>query len=158
MSNSPQQLPGRDIVSGVKCAPVLWAAATVIAIAGCADQAATKQLSVADFSTWVVPADGTRIPAPRALYTDNADTVYALDDAGRLLVYSSDGSLVQSRHMPEHENGRPEGVVKLADGRIAVADTHYHRIVFFYEDGSVESMLGEKGTDAGQFVYPVAIT
>ncbi|MCA9086589.1 MAG: hypothetical protein KDA81_21175, partial [Planctomycetaceae bacterium] len=59
--------------------------------------------------------------------------------------------------MPEYENGRPEGVVELLDGRIAVADTHYHRVVFFHDDGSVESMLGEKGTAAGQFVYPVSI-
>lgn len=59
--------------------------------------------------------------------------------------------------MPEHETGRPEGIVKLLDGRIAVADTHYHRVVFFHDDGTVESMLGEKGRDDGQFVYPVAI-
>ena len=51
-----------------------------------------------------------------------------------------------------------QGQISASTRRIAVADTHYHRVVFFNEDGSVESMIGEKGTEAGQFVYPVAIT
>ena len=33
--------------------------------------------------------------------------------------------------MPEYERGRPEGALFLRDGRIAVTDTHYHRIIFF---------------------------
>jgi len=131
-------------------------AATLCLAVGCAEQE-PGTLPVSRCTTWKIPADGARIPAPRALYADENDVVYALDDAGRVLLYSSDGGLLNSWRMPEHENGRPEGVVKLMDGRIAVADTHYHRVVFFHEDGTVESMLGEKGTDAGQFVYPVAI-
>lgn len=113
---------------------------------------------VSGFSSWKLPADGTRIPAPRALYADSDDTVYALDDAGRVILYSSSGEIQKVWRMPDYEIGRPEGVVKLLDGRIAVADTHYHRVVFFDAQGEVESMIGEKGTDAGQFVYPVAIT
>jgi len=112
---------------------------------------------VSNFTSWKLPADGSRIPAPRALYADETDTVYVLDDAGRVLVYSSTGEVLRTWHMPEHEIGRPEGVLKLLDGRIAVADTHYDRVVFFHPDGSVESMLGEHGTEAGQFVYPVAV-
>lgn len=123
---------------------------------GCAD-GGSNQLNVTSFSTWVLPSAGTRIPAPRAMYTDEDDIVYVLDDAGRVLLYSADGEVVNTWFMPEHKNGRPEGIVKLQDGRIAVADTHYHRVVFFHEDGTVESMLGEKGREAGQFVYPVSI-
>lgn len=113
---------------------------------------------MSEFTTWKMPAEGSRIPAPRALYADSDDIVYCLDDAGRVLIYSADGSIQQVWHMPASENGRPEGIVKLADGRIAVADTHYHRVVFFHPDGAVESMLGTKGRDPGQFVYPVAVT
>ncbi len=123
---------------------------------GCAEPA-LNTLAVSAFTTWKVPADGRRIPAPRSLYADKDDNVYALDDAGRVLIYSSKGEILQSWHMPEHSVGRPEGVIKLLDGRIAVADTHYHRVVFFHPDGSVESMIGTQGRDAGQFVYPVAI-
>lgn len=132
-------------------------AAALCFVTGCAEQN-LEMLPISRCTTWKIPADGARIPAPRALYADENDIVYALDDAGRVLLYSPDGRLLNSWRMPEHENGRPEGVVKLIDGRIAVADTHYHRVVFFNEDGTVESMLGNKGTGAGQFVYPVAIT
>lgn len=117
-----------------------------------------NSLPISTVSTWKLPADGSRIPAPRALYADETDTVYALDDAGRVLIYSADGKILKTWHMPDYQAGRPEGVIKLLDGRIAVADTHYHRVVFFNADGTVESMIGEKGTGAGQFVYPVAIT
>jgi DNA-binding beta-propeller fold protein YncE len=128
----------------------------VLLTCGCAELA-TDTFPVSEFNAWKLPADGRRIPAPRALYADETDTVYALDDAGRVLIYSSAGEVLNTWHMPDYENGRPEGVVKLIDGRIAVADTHYHRVVFFHPDGAVESMLGEKGVDAGQFVYPVSI-
>ncbi|MDG1896659.1 MAG: hypothetical protein P8J37_17285 [Fuerstiella sp.] len=135
---------------------MLIVAGPALLTAGCAELA-TDTFPVTDFNAWKLPADGHRIPAPRALYADENDIVYALDDAGRVLVYSSKGEVLKTWHMPDYENGRPEGVVKLMDGRIAVADTHYHRVVFFHPDGTVESMLGEKGVDAGQFVYPVAI-
>ncbi|MFY9256052.1 MAG: hypothetical protein WAO83_21540 [Fuerstiella sp.] len=134
--------------------PLLFAVLSILA--GCAE-VEPGTLPVSSCTSWEIPADGPRIPAPRALYADANDIVYALDDAGRVLLYEPDGSLLNSWRMPEHENGRPEGVVKLLDGRIAVADTHYHRVVFFHEDGTVESMLGEKGIEASQFVYPVAI-
>jgi outer membrane protein assembly factor BamB len=92
------------------------------------------------------------------LYAHTDDTVYALDDAGRVLVYSSTGEILNMWWMPDFEVGRPEGIVRLLDGRIAVADTHYHRVVIFQPDGTVESMFGEKGVDPGQFVYPVAVS
>ncbi|MEO1984760.1 MAG: 6-bladed beta-propeller [Fuerstiella sp.] len=130
---------------------VLIAATTITLISGCVDFT-TDTFPVSEFTTWKLPADGPRIPAPRALYADENDTVYALDDAGRVLVYSSTGEILQTWHMPDYEAGRPEGVIKLLDGRIAVADTHYHRVVFFHPDGTVESMLGEKGEDAGKCV------
>ncbi|MEZ6127429.1 MAG: hypothetical protein R3C59_01940 [Planctomycetaceae bacterium] len=151
-----------------ECGAVMWCTAKwqrarfapvvvlLLIVSGCAETA-IDTFPVSEFTTWKLPADGPRIPAPRALYADEADTVYALDDAGRVLIYSAVGEVLNTWHMPEHENGRPEGIVKLQDGRIAVADTHYHRIVFFNADGTVESMLGEKGTAASQFVYPVAI-
>ena len=128
----------------------------ILLCCGCIDPP-EQQLVMSQFRTWNIPADGSRIPAPRALYADANDIVYCLDDAGRVLLYSPDGDIQQVWRMPASENGRPEGIVKLQDGRIAVADTHYHRIVFFHPDGTVESMLGTKGRNPGQFVYPVAV-
>ncbi len=108
---------------------------------------------------WVIPAAGRHLPAPRGLYSDEHDNVYVLDDAGRILVYSSDGKLQASWYMPDWKVGRPEGICRLLDGRIAVADTHYHRVVIFQADnsGTVSQMFGSEGNAPGQFVFPVAI-
>lgn len=145
---------GRSVVQLViRCVLVALLLAPTI---GCDED--VNSFPVSDVRSWKVPADGTRIPAPRALYSTPDDTVYALDDAGRVLVYADDGKILNTWYMPEHKAGRPEGVIQLLDGRIAVADTHYHRVVLFHQDGTVESMFGEKGTEPGQFVYPVAIT
>lgn len=46
----------------------------------------------------------------------------------------------------------------MRDGRIAVADTHYSRIVFFDLQGRVLGTLGKYGKGPHEFVYPVAIT
>ena len=123
---------------------------------GCAPST-EPTLSYSSVDRWVIPADGARIPAPRGLFSDEDDNVYVLDDAGRVLIYSSDGKVQKTWHMPEYSAGRPEGIVRLNDGRIAVADTHYHRVVLFDGDGNVDSMFGEYGSEHGQFVYPVAI-
>lgn len=126
-------------------------------ITGCGKPAADPDLSFSKFSTWKVPACGSFLPAPRGLFADEDDTVYVLDDAGRVLVYDSSGKLTKQWEMPEFSAGKPEGVWKLADGRVAVADTHYHRIVIFNGDGTVSHKFGTQGTGPGQFVFPVTI-
>ena len=60
--------------------------------------------------------------------------------------------------MPDNKNGNPEGVCVLRDGRIAVGDTHYHRVVVFKADGQVATMFGKEGQGPGEFIYPVAVT
>ncbi|MCB1094246.1 MAG: hypothetical protein KDN22_01585 [Verrucomicrobiae bacterium] len=90
-----------------------------------------------------------------AIIGDN--DVVVLDNGGRVLVYSSTGQVLRSWMMPEYEVGRPEGAVALKDGRIVVCDTHYHRVVVFDATGKVSHMFGSHGTEAGQFIYPVAV-
>ena len=128
-------------------------------IIGCGERSSDPEMSFTRFDTWKVPAAGRFLPAPRGLYADENDTVYVLDDAGRVLVYDKAGQLQRQWEMPEFAAGKPEGVWKLIDGRIAVADTHYHRVVIFEEDGSgrVSQMFGTQGTGSGQFVFPVTI-
>ena len=110
------------------------------------------------FDSWKVPASGRFLPAPRGLYSDADDNVFVLDDAGRVLVYNSQGKLTQQWEMPEFAVGKPEGIWKLLDGKIAVADTHYHRVVIFNADGTVSHMFGTQGNGSGQFVFPVSIS
>ena len=126
-------------------------------VTGCGERTADPELSFTKFDTWKVPASGSFLPAPRGLYADEHDNVYVLDDAGRVLVYNSQGKLEKQWEMPEFAAGKPEGVWKLRDGRVAVADTHYHRVVLFNDDGSVSHKFGTQGIGAGQFVFPVTI-
>ena len=138
---------------------VILAILLCLFIIGCGTPNSDPEMSFTKFDTWKVPASGRFLPAPRGLYADENDTVYVLDDAGRVLVYDTTGKLIKQWDMPEYAAGKPEGVWKLIDGRIAVADTHYHRVVIFDEDGSgkVSHMFGTQGTGPGQFVFPVTI-
>jgi ABC-type multidrug transport system ATPase subunit len=123
---------------------------------GCGDKA--PAIPVHEFHAWVVPSDGAKLPAPRSVAIGRGDEVFALDTAGRVLVYGADGALKRQWTMPETSVGKPEGVVVLNDGRVAVSDTHYHRVVMFDSQGHVVKMFGHEGTGHGEFIYPVAIT
>jgi len=115
------------------------------------------ELSFSDISQWPVPAEGIKVPAPRSLNVGPDDELYVLDNAGRVLVYDTNDELIKQWEMPDFEIGKPEGVCLLRNGEIAVADTHYHRVVFFDKEGKVLRMLGEYGEGPSQFIYPVSV-
>ncbi|MCA9026512.1 MAG: ATP-binding cassette domain-containing protein [Planctomycetaceae bacterium] len=125
---------------------------------GCQSSEAGPQLPVTGTRTLKMPADGSSVPAPRSLTVSDEGELYVLDNAGRVLVYDAQGELNRQWRMPEYDVGKPEGVCVLDDGTVAVADTHYHRIVVFTKTGDVLRMFGELGEEPGQFIYPVAIT
>ncbi|MFM8724716.1 MAG: hypothetical protein ACKON9_06285 [Planctomycetaceae bacterium] len=136
----------------------LW----LLCVSGCgggADAGAGAEvlLPISGERTWRIPAADRFLPAPRGLYSDERDDVYVLDDAGRVLVYDRTGVLQRQWRMPDSRIGNPEGIWKLRDGRVAVADTHYHRVVIFKSDGQVDFMFGSEGREPGQFVFPVAV-
>ncbi len=126
--------------------------------AGCDPGADGPQLAVASERSFALPSSGTKLPAPRAIAVGKDGERFVLDNGGRVLVYDVHGTLRRQWAMPESSVGNPEGVLVLADGRIAVADTHYHRLVFFDGQGQVLAMRGELGEGPGQFIYPVALT
>ncbi len=126
-------------------------------LAGCVGENTEPEFFVSRFDSWIVPASGQFLPAPRGLYSDADDNVFVLDDAGRVLVYNSQGKITQQWEMPEFAAGKPEGIWELLDGKVGVADTHYHRVVIFNSDGTVSHMFGTQGTGPGQFVFPVSI-
>ena len=126
---------------------------------GCGEPESTiPQLTASKVTNWSMPAAGAKIPAPRGLAFDSNGDLFVLDDAGRVLVFGLDGQQKRQWSMPENEIGNPEGICLFQDGRIGIADTHYHRVVFFDREGKVISMHGELGEQAGQFVYLSAIT
>lgn len=112
-------------------------------------------LAVSGQRAWNLPAEGGALPAPRAATAAPDGGATVLDTAGRVLDYAADGTLRRSWFMPEWTVGRPEGAVWLPDGRLAVADTHYHRVVLFDRSGRHCGGFGSEGDGPGQFRYPV---
>ena len=128
----------------------------VLLTLGCGNPAG-PELKVEHIASWPMPPDGHRIPAPRSIAVGPENEIYVLDTAGRVLVFDESGRAVQQWKMPEYDIGRPEGVLVLKDGRVAVADTHYHRVVFFDRQGNPLEMMGSFGKEPGQFIYPVGL-
>ena len=129
-----------------------------LAVAGCLAGGEAPTLEFRQVRSLSMPPEGPKIPAPRGATFDSDGTLYVLDDAGRVLVFDRESKLIRKWFMPEYSVGKPEGVWRFLDGRIAVADTHYHRVVIFDEEGNVLTMHGERGAEPGQFEYPIAIT
>jgi len=128
----------------------------LVCLPGCLNQI-LPSLSVQHEANWYMHQHSTRIPAPRGMTVSPDDEYLVLDNAGRVLVFDKNGDFERQWWMPEYSVGKAEGICVLKDGRIAVADTHYHRVVFFDHDGNVTSMIGQRGSRPGDFVYPVAV-
>ncbi len=121
-----------------------------LASSGCGEAASTAPtITVSRISNWAMPAAGAKIPAPRGLAFDSNGDLFVLDDAGRILVFNPNGTVKHHWSMPESDVGNPEGICLFQDGRIGVADTHYHRVVLFYSDRNHEKKDREQGEQNG---------
>jgi len=128
-------------------------------MSGCADTREDgPSLKFSEVEHHSLPAEGVMLPAPRGMTFSPEGELFVLDNAGRMIVYGADGEYSRRWWMPEYDVGKPEGAWVLLDGRIAVADTHYHRVVFFDQKGTVLGMFGERGEGPGQFLYTIAVT
>ena len=123
-------------------------------------------MPVTGIGTWALPSEEGRAPAPRSVAIGPRDEVVVADNAGRILVYGSDGVLLRRWRTPENKDGNPEGTCWLRDGRIAVADTHYHRVLFYDPRGVLLGSLGKaspqgaeltRDAPPGTFVFPMSI-
>lgn len=129
------------------------------ALCGCGGDAVSVPLiTVSEFNAWPMAPEGALIPGPRSMTIGPGGDLYVLDNAGRVLVYDKAGKETRRWYMPDYSVGKAEGICVLKDGRVAVADTHYHRVVLFKQDGTLLGMHGEHGEGPGEFIYPVAIT
>lgn len=153
LSQSPPLAAGQRV-------KLTWLAVWLLAClmcGGCLGSAAGPQLPVVVEHQWTVQPDGVKIPAPRAITAVPDGTVYVLDNVGRVLAYDPEGELQRSWWMPEFVVGRPERILETRDGRLVVADTHYHRVVVFDHEGVVLNIFGTEGEGPGEFIYPVAV-
>lgn len=149
--------PVRRLVTGHWTIVIGHLSLMLLLLIGCSNGNTEPEFEFSRFDSWKIPASGRFLPAPRGLYSDADDNVFVLDDAGRVLVYNSAGDVIRQWEMPEFAAGKPEGIWELVDGKIGVADTHYHRVVVFNSDGTVSHMFGTQGNGPGQFVFPVSI-
>lgn len=129
----------------------------IVGLAGC-EFTSEPTIPVKRESTWMMPSAGTKVPAPRGMTVSPSNEHLVLDNVGRVLVFNDEGEVLRKWWMPDYSIGKPEGICVLKDGRIAVADTHYHRVVFFDSEGNVTGMFGQHGSEPGDFVYPVKVT
>lgn len=132
-------------------------AVLVACLAGCG-KGGEPALPVTASAVWPMPPERSMVPGPRGIATGLHDETLVLDTVGRVLVFGGDGRLQRQWTMPDYSVGRPEGIVMLLDGRTVVADTHYHRLVYFNADGTFQKSVGREGTGPGEFIYPVGIT
>lgn len=150
--------PSEPLTPGAKVRLTCFALVVACFAIGCTPDPLGPEIEIASERRFALPASKSELPAPRDITVGRNDEKIVLDNAGRVLVYDAEGTLARQWKMPESSVGKPEGACMLADGRIVVADTHYHRVVFFDSAGNVRGMFGELGREPGQFIYPVAVT
>lgn len=144
-----------NILSFVKLFALMLA---FLLVFSCSDNNTNPSLKFSKVSIIQIPAAGEMIPAPRSLATTKDDKLIVLDDVGRVLVFDKKGKLLKKWWMPEFKLGRPEGVCELRDGRIAVTNTHYSKVVIFKADGSIDLTFSKKGIKNGELSNPVGIS
>lgn len=144
--------PARPVPVGAAVRLVLAALLLLLAACGGGDDPAPWFRRA-----WPLPVAGTQLPTPRGLGATRDGGFLVLDGVGRVLRHDAAGQCTASWWMPEHTVGRPEGVLELADGAVAVADTHYHRVIIFEADGRERRRFGSEGIGPGQFGYPIEI-
>jgi len=94
---------------------------------------------------------------PRAIDLDKDGTVLVADKTGRIQRLSPEGHCIGVIQMPLIELGKPTGISVHEDGRLFVADTHYHRVVIFSREGRIIGEFGKYGQENGCFIYPTDV-
>ncbi len=167
-----QHRTGPPLAAGARVAMRLafaWLAAVVLGVAaGCGGAGEDgPALSFAAVRVRATPNAGPQLPAPRGVGigptgASGEPEAYVLDDAGRVLVFSAEGEERRRWNMPSNVNGNPEGIcVYRPPGSerwlVAVADTHFHRVVLFTTEGEEVARFGVEGDEPGNFRFPVAV-
>jgi len=129
--------------------------AALIGLAGCEPPPLTESGVVGVFGRpGLGPGEFTY---PRALTIDAQGRVYVVDKSARIQRFSPDGEFQVAWSLPEKQAGKPVGLYAHTDGRLFVADTHYHRVIVYDFDGVELARFGEPGNGDGQFQLPTDV-
>jgi len=122
---------------------------------GC-DPPPLTENGVVDIFGEVGLADGA-FSYPRAIAAEPGGAVFVVDKSGRIQRFASDGTFELGWPMPESAKGKPVGMTVHPDGRLFVADTHYHRVMVFDRDGLFLDSFGQQGSGDGEFELPTDV-
>lgn len=135
--------------------------ATVLLVAllvgGCREQPTAPEGASLAVERWFgAPGRGRgQFEYPRVLEIDPRDgTVLVVDRQARVQRFTPDGGYLGEWAMPEKALGKPTGMGVGPDGRVWVADTHYHRVICYSPEGRELLRIGGYGTGPGQFIFP----
>ena len=95
---------------------------------------------------------------PRGIAVDHERRlVYVVDKSARVQKWDFDGRPQLQWRMPQWANGKPTGLGVAPDGRVFVADTHYHRVIAYDGEGRELMRFGRYGSGPGEFIYPTDV-
>ncbi len=130
--------------------------AAVVGLAGGCDPPPMTANGVVGIFGEVGLADGA-FSYPRAIAAEPGGSVFVVDKSGRIQRFGADGAFETSWRMPATAKGKPVGMSVHPDGRLFVADTHYHRVMIFDRGGSLLGSFGQEGTGDGEFLLPTDV-
>ncbi len=134
-----------------------WVIASVLLAwaSGCDPPAITPNGVIAVFgAVGLGPGD---FSYPRAITATPDGKILVVDKAGRVQRFAGDGSYVSEWRMPETKQGKPVGLLAHRDGRVFIADTHYHRVMIYGSSDKLLTSFGGKGNGPGQFQLPTDV-
>ena len=137
----------------VKATLVAFFVAMTVCVCGCIDSTDSKTTP----KVWSRRGlDDGRFHKPRAIAIDQKDQLYVVDMTARIQLFDSDQNYVSGWRTPKSKLGKPCGLTFSQDGLLMVADTHYHRVLFYTPDGELipeRTIGGTLGFDEGEFGY-----
>jgi ABC-type Fe3+ transport system permease subunit/DNA-binding beta-propeller fold protein YncE len=94
---------------------------------------------------------------PRGIDLAGDGSVLVVDKTGRIQWFTEQGGYLSAIRMPLIGSGMPTGMSLCPDGRLFVADTHYHRVAIFGPGGELIGEFGKYGEEGGSFIYPTDV-
>jgi len=94
---------------------------------------------------------------PRAIDLAPDGTLWVVDKTGRFQRFDTAGRHLGGFAMPKVQTGKPTGFSIAPDGKLYVADTHYHRVTVFTPAGRLVRQFGRYGQGPGEFIYPTDV-